>query len=109
MFLLDLNLNLARFMQPYLEDISLALIATCLVIYGDKVNGFIKKLIASWHFIARVTAFIFMCTFGYGLLTLWGQPIVYWGIVQIDLVYRPLALFFCFCLLGVLAERKRHL
>ena len=109
MLLLDLNLRLAYFLQPYLDDISLALVATCLVIYGDKVNGFVKRQVSSWVFIARIMAFILMCTFGYGLLTLWGQPVIYWAITQVDLVYRPLAIFASFCLLGVLAERKRYL
>jgi hypothetical protein len=109
MFIFDLNLRLAHFIQPYLDDISLALVATCLVIYGDKINGYLKKLVSSWAFIARVTAFILMCTFGYGLLTLWSQPLIYWGITRVDLVYRPVLVFACFCLLGVLAERKRHL
>ncbi|NLQ17790.1 DUF3392 domain-containing protein [Marinomonas sp. M1K-6] len=106
---IDLNLRLAHFMQPYLQDISLALVATCLVIYGDKVNASLKKLVSSWVFIARVMTFILMCTFGYGLLTLWSQPLVYWGIVQVDLIYRPALVVGCFCFLGILAERKRHL
>lgn len=109
MLILDLNLRLAHLVQAHLGDISLALVATCLVIYGDKINGFLKKLVSSWIFIARVSAFILMCTFGYGLLTLWSQPLVYWAITQVDLIYRPVLVFACFCLLGILAERKRHL
>ena len=107
--LLELNLRLAHFIQPHLQDIALALVATCLVIYGDKVNAFLKRLVSSWVFVARVMAFILMCTFGYGLLTFWTQPLVYWGITQVEFVYRPLLVVSCFCLLGVLAERKRHL
>ncbi|MBJ7556718.1 DUF3392 family protein [Marinomonas spartinae] len=109
MFLLDLNLRLAYFLQPYLHSISVALVATCLVIYGDKVNGFLKRAVASWVFVARVAAFILMCAFGYGLLALWSQPLVFWLITRIDLTYRPVVLFACFCLLGILAERKRQL
>ncbi|MFT4573862.1 DUF3392 domain-containing protein [Marinomonas primoryensis] len=109
MFILDLNLRLAHLLQPHLNDISLALVATCLVVYGDKVNGFLKRLVSSWVFIARVMAFILMCTFGYGLLALWSQPLVYWGITRVDFVYRPVLLLACFCFLGILAERKRHL
>ncbi|MBJ7539229.1 DUF3392 domain-containing protein [Marinomonas transparens] len=109
MLILDFNLRAAQMMQPHLNDISLALVATCLVIYGGKINNFLKRLVASWIFIARVAAFILMCTFGYGLLTLWSQPLVYWGITRIDFAYRPIVVCVCFCLLGILAERKRHL
>ncbi|BFM49764.1 DUF3392 domain-containing protein [Marinomonas sp. THO17] len=109
MFFLDLNLRLAQLLQPHLQDVSLALVATCLVIYGDRINGYLKRMVASWIFIARISAFILMCTFGYGLLTLWTQPLVYWGITQVDLVYRPVLVLACFSFLGVLAERKRQL
>ncbi|KZN15171.1 DUF3392 domain-containing protein [Marinomonas sp. TW1] len=109
MLILDLNLRLAHLLQPHLQDVSLALVATCLVIYGDRINGYLKRLVSSWIFIARIAAFILMCTFGYGLLTLWTQPLVYWGITHVDLTYRPALILACFCLLGILAERKRHL
>lgn len=105
----DFNLRFAYFIQPYLSDIALALVATCLVVYGDKINGFVKRQVSSWVFIARVAAFILMCTFGYGFLTLWGQPLVLWVLQQVDLVYRPLMVLISFCILGFLAERKRYL
>ncbi|GAB3483223.1 DUF3392 domain-containing protein [Marinomonas epiphytica] len=105
----DFNLRFAYFIQPYLSDIALALVATCLVIYGDKINAFIKRQVSSWVFVARIMAFILMCTFGYGFLTLWGQPIVLWTLLQIDLVYRPVSVLICFSILGFLAERKRYL
>ena len=109
MFMLDFNLRLAHFIQPHLQDISLALVATCLVVYGDQINGILRRLVASWIFIARVSAFILMCTFGYGLLTIWSQPAVYWLLTHVDLAYRPVLIFSCFCIIGILAERKRHL
>lgn len=109
MWFLDFNLRLAYQLQPYLHDISLALIATGLVVYGDSINGFLKRVVVSWFFLARVLAFILMCTFGYGFLTLWGQPVIYWLLTHVDLVYRPAIILACFCFLGVLAERKRYL
>lgn len=107
--IVELNLRLAYFMQPHLQEISMAIVATCLVIYGDKVNAFLKRLVSAWVFIARVMAFILMCTFGYGLLSYWAQPFVHWGLTQVDFAYRPSLVAFSFCILGVLAERKRHL
>lgn len=109
MILVDWNSHIAHLMQAHLHEISLAIVATCLVIYGDKVNGVLKKAISSWVFAARVIAFILMCTFGYGLLTLWSQPLVYWLISQVDFLYRPAFVVGCFCILGWIAERKRNL
>ncbi|ADZ89866.1 DUF3392 domain-containing protein [Marinomonas mediterranea] len=107
--LFELNSSLARFMQPHLNNIALAFVATCLVIYGDKINRALKKAVSSWMFVARVTAFILMCTFGYGLLTIWVQPFVFWSLTHIDVTYRPLIIIASFVILGVLAERKRYL
>lgn len=109
MLILDLNARMAHLIQPHLKEIALAIVATCLVIYGDKVNGFLKRAVSSWVFLARVLAFVLMCTFGYGLLTLWSQPLVYWLMLQVDYVYRPALVIGIFLLLGVLAERKRNL
>jgi len=53
--LLELNLRLAHFIQPHLQDIALALVATCLVIYGYKVNAFLQRLVSSCLFVVRVT------------------------------------------------------
>lgn len=106
---LDINRSLLTYMNPHLSDISLAFVATFLVIFGDQVNGTLKRIVASWIFIARVAAFVLMCTFGYGLLTLWGQPLVYWLLTHIDAVFRPLTIIVAFCALGVWAERKRYM
>lgn len=108
-FLLDLNSSAAAELRPYLQDIALALVATLLVIFGDHVNGILKRAVASWIFIARIGVFVLMCTFGYGLLTLWGQPLVYWLLTHLDPIFRPLVILFSFCFLGFLAERKRYL
>ena len=106
--LYDLNASLAYNLRPYLQDISLALVATLLVIFGDHVNGMLKRAVANWFFLARIGAFVLMCTFGYGSLTLWGQPMVYWLLTHISSVYLPSFILACFCFLGFLAERKRY-
>jgi len=104
----DLNLQLARHMNLHLSDIALAIVATCLVIYGNNLNNYIKRFVSSWIFIARISAFILMCTFGYGLLTVWLQPVLTIVLKQITVTYLPVSVVAIFVLLGVLAERKRH-
>jgi len=104
----DLNLQLARHMRFNLSEIALAMVATCLVIYGNNLNNYIKSVVSSWPFIAHISVFILMCTFGYGLLTIWLQPILTTGLKQVTLSYLPLTVLAVFILLGVLAERKRQ-
>jgi len=105
----DLNLQLARHMNSYLNDIALAIVATCLVIYGNNLNNVLKRAVSSWILIARIFAFVLMCTFGYGLLTVWLQPLLAILLKQITLTYLPISITAIFCSLGILAERKRHL
>lgn len=107
--LLSFNLDIARKLSTHLHDISLALVATMLVIFGDHVNRTLKRTVSNWIFLARITAFVLMCTFGYGLLTLWGQPLVYWLLTHLAPMFRPSVILVCFVFLGVLAERKRYL
>ncbi|MBM6552182.1 DUF3392 domain-containing protein [Marinomonas ostreistagni] len=107
--LLEINRSAADTLRPHLNEISLAFVATFLVIFGDHVNGTLKRAVSSWIFIARVAAFVLMCTFGYGLLTLWGQPLVLWCLTHLDSTWRPIVVLFSFGLLGVLAERKRYM
>lgn len=107
--LLDLNLTFSSYLRPYLQDISLAFVATLLVVFGDHLNGFIKRAVSGWVFMARIGVFVLMCTFGYGFLTLWGQPFAYWLLTHIEPSFRPLAILLSFCFLGFLAERKRYL
>ena len=108
-FILELNRQLALLMRPYFAEISLAIVATCLVVYGDKLNKLIKRLIHQWHFLARVFAFILMCTFGYGLLTVWLQPLLESFLKGMAINYQPIIVISSFCFLGIMAERKRHL
>lgn len=105
----NLNLQLAQSMATYLSDIALAIVATCLVVYGNNLNDMIKRIVSSWMFIIRVLAFILMCTFGYGLLTVWLQPLLEAVLRYVALPYLPVTILGVFCLLGVLAERKEHL
>ena len=58
--LLELNLRLAHFIQPHLQDIALALVATCLGIYGYKVNAYLQRLVSSCLSVVRVTVCIVM-------------------------------------------------
>jgi len=107
-FFYSLNLQFAQNMSPYLSDIALAIVATCLVVYGNNLNDMIRRVVSSWMFFIRVISFILMCTFGYGLLTVWLQPLLETLLKYIALPYLPISVLSIFCLLGVLAERKEH-
>ena len=102
----ELNLYLAELIYFYKNEISVAIIATFLVLYGANVNSFVKRKIAHWFVGARVGMFIFLCTFGYGLITVSLHPIVSDIIINIKKEYSFFTIVLLFILLGVLAERK---
>lgn len=108
-FILELNRQLTSLMRPYFAEISLAIVATCLVVYGDALNKALKRFVYRWHFLLRVLVFILMCTFGYGLLTIWLQPFIESLLRQIPMNYQAVFVIVTFSFLGVMAERKRHL
>jgi len=107
--ILDLNAQLAHYISAYLNNITLAIIATCLVVYGNNLNNLIKSMVSSWVFVIRILAFILMCSFGYGLLAIWLQPILLTLLKYIPFPYLPISVMTIFCVLGVLAEKKKQL
>ncbi len=56
----------AGIFRPYVRDIALAMVATCLVVFGDDLNRLVRRQISSLHFIWRTLIFIALCAFGYG-------------------------------------------
>ncbi|MFL0797059.1 MAG: DUF3392 domain-containing protein [Cellvibrionaceae bacterium] len=105
----DLLTTLSSHIRPHLLEISLAMIATLLVIYGNDINKLLKIAVRRWHFAFRTLAFIALCTFGYGLLTIYTAPHLAKQLSGVSSAYLPLVILTAFIALGVLAERKNHL
>lgn len=94
--------------RPYIRDISLAMVTTCLVIFGDDINRIVRRQVNNLHFIFRTGVFILLCAVGYGALTVFLTPVVAKQLAKLSNVWLP-----CFCLgffvvLGVLAQRRRQ-
>lgn len=98
-----------QLLGPYYDQMSLMLVATLLVIYGDLINKHIKQLIKSYHFLLRSLLFVLLCAFGYGALTLWGAPLFKHLIFFLPYSYRGVAFIAAFLIMGLLAERRRYI
>lgn len=105
----DLLLQLSDLINPYRSQIALIINATLLVIYGDVVNKFIKKHIASFHFVLRTLVFVAICSFGYGLVVLWLAPFTEHLLAFPAKLYQGLLVVAVFLLLGYLAEHRRYI
>lgn len=96
-------------LQSHLTTISTAIVTTLLVIFGDEINGFVKKQIRAYNFVIRTGAFVALCVFGYGFLATVGASAVRTVLLYFGVAYLPLTVIAAFVTMGVLAERKRYM
>ncbi len=105
----DLLIELGQGFRGYQYQTAMAIIATLLVIFGNDINNSLKKLVAKQHFIIRSVIFILVCAFGYGLLTIWLTGLLSTQLSHIPNVYIVPAIFLIFSLLGIYAQKQRHI
>jgi len=105
----QLLLDWGGFFRPYVRDIALAMVATCLVVFGDDLNRFVRRQIATLHFIWRTGIFIVLCAFGYGAITIFLTPVVAKQLGKLSNLWLPWFCLGIFMALGMLAQRKRQL
>ena len=101
--------DVGSWFRPYQYQAALAIIATVLVIFGNDINSAIKKLVAKQHFIIRVLTFVFVCAFGYGLLTVWLTGLLALQLANISTPYLLPSVCSIFFVLGIYAQKQRHI
>ncbi len=105
----DILAMISNGLSDYYTEMSLMLMATLLVIYGDVINGNIKRMLSPYHFIIRTIVFVLVCAFGYGALTLYGAPLLLHIIKYLPWHWQGVGFISAFIALGVLAERRRYM
>lgn len=108
-FLYQLLLDWGALFRPYVRDIALAMVATCLVVFGDDLNRLVRRQTAVLHFVWRTGIFILLCAFGYGALTIFLTPLVAAQLAKLSNLWLPWLSLGIFIVLGMLAQRKRQL
>ena len=96
-------------LKPYLYQIALAIVATLLVVFGGAINSAIKQLLRKQHIVVRIMVFILVCAFGYGLATVWLTSLLAAQLAKIALVYLAPSIVLFFILLGLYAQKQRHI
>tara|TARA_E500000331_G_scaffold10750_1_gene9918 strand:- start:71 stop:394 length:324 start_codon:yes stop_codon:yes gene_type:complete len=107
--MIELLAQLTRWLSPYFNQMSLMLVATLLVVFGDIINKYVKQVLKPCHFIIRVSLFVLLCAFGYGALTLFGAPFVLHLIHFFPGYLQGLVFVSAFFAVGLFAERRRYL
>jgi len=97
--------NIDAWLRQYILMIAMAQVATILVIFGNKINALVKVLVSPYPFFVRISAFIALCTFGYGALTAYTTPL-YAGILKSlnSTMLLPVVLI-TFIVIGIVTER----
>ncbi|QQD20336.1 DUF3392 family protein [Venatoribacter cucullus] len=104
---MSLIVDLAGIVRPYTSSIAIALIATLLVIFGGAINEMVRTLIKTQPMWLRVLVFILLCTFGYGILSVWLTGLLQGYLRGLSAGMFLLQVSLAFVVIGVLAERSR--
>ena len=101
--------KLAGLLQPYIFETCIAQIATVLVIYSGDIDRYFRKLLKPNPFIIRVTGFVLLNAFGYGFVAIAGGRLLKKFYEQIGAPVKVPVIFVIFIIIGIVAERKKHI
>ncbi|MCU7938723.1 MAG: DUF3392 domain-containing protein [gamma proteobacterium symbiont of Bathyaustriella thionipta] len=102
-------IQLSQWIYPWLGEISMAIMATLLVIYGDAINRMVKRRIIGLHFLLRTLIFILLCAFGYGALLIYVTPMISKLLASLGMIYLGPLVVALFIALGTMAEKKNRI
>lgn len=100
---------LGQFVYPYLNEISVALIACLLVMVGGEINAFLRRAMRNQHFIVRTLVFILINAFGYGLIIVKSSPYLTRTLQGLEKGIMVAILLTSFILIGLWAQKNRHI
>ena len=101
--------KLSDLLQPYLFETCVAQIATALVIYSAETDCWFRKMLKPNPFVVRVTGFVILHAFGYGFVAIAGGGLLKQFYEQIGASVRVPVILTIFIIIGIVAERKKHI
>ncbi|HHG4458152.1 TPA: DUF3392 domain-containing protein [Pseudomonas aeruginosa] len=105
-YALDLIATLSRWSRSHLSDISLAIMATLLVLFGPAINAWVQQRIGSLNFVFRTLLFVLICTVGYGLAMVFVTPWLAKGLGYFNNYTLAPVLLLVFFVIGMIADRS---
>ena len=94
---------------PYLSEISTALIACVLVMFGSEINASLRKTLRSQNFVVRTIVFILINAFGYGLIIVKATPYLIKTLGQVPYGMMFTIVVTSFIVIGLWAQRNRQI
>lgn len=105
-YALDLIATLSRWSRSHLSDISLAIMATLLVLFGPAINAWVQQRIGSLNFVFRTLLFVLICAVGYGLAMVFVTPWLAKGLGYFNNHTLAPVLLLVFFVIGMIADRS---
>ncbi|ELW9762975.1 DUF3392 domain-containing protein [Pseudomonas aeruginosa] len=105
-YALDLIATLSRWSRSHLSDISLAIMATLLVLFGPAINAWVQQRIGSLNFVLRTLLFVLICAVGYGLAMVFVTPWLAKGLGYFNNYTLAPVLLLVFFVIGMIADRS---
>lgn len=104
----SLNNDFSNWLWSYRHILVTSWVAVLLVLYGNHIISLVKRVMQPYHYILRLSAFVLLCSIGFGLIAQYGEIAVN---TLIDIPRRKW--FACivittYVLLGYLAEKKNQ-
>lgn len=106
---IDLYNALIAFLLQHISTISFGMIAAVLVLFGDPIIKFQKKILKRFHFLFRLTAFVILAGIGFSLMAFWSESILTKALLNLPRDLLPPTILAIFFILGIMAERKRFM
>lgn len=104
--MLDLLATVSRWSRGYLDEVSLAVMATLLVLFGPALNARLQRLIGNLNFVLRTLLFVLACLLIYGLAIIYLSPLLAQGLGYFNNYSLAPVLLLLFFLIGLLADRS---
>ncbi|WP_028774860.1 DUF3392 domain-containing protein [Shewanella waksmanii] len=95
-------------LYPWLTEISTAIIACFLVVFGGDINRILRRKLVGRNFILRTLVFILINAFGFGLLIVAATPWLASLLSQLSSVYLLLILVAIFTFIGIWAQKNNQ-
>lgn len=101
--------SVGQHLVPYLSEISTALIACLLVVFGGEINRILRRMFKSQHFLIRTVIFVLVNAFGYGIIIIKLTPYLIRTLNDVDRGIMLLIIITSFILIGLWAQKNQHI
>lgn len=106
--LIEFLTDSGQFIRPWLSEISTAMVACLLVVFGADINRALRRQLSGTNFIIRTLVFILVNAFGYGFLIVSVSPWLAKQLSHIPSQWLICLVVSIFIFVGSWAQRNRQ-